>query len=104
MNNALSEEQREGIRKMARESATRDSPLSNFDRDIIGNPSVRVNVPLRDTVELRVHLDCLANAVERARAVLSYQGKDQRAAILTVRGLLRQAHKKMNVYRVMRRD
>ena len=92
------------IAKMARETATRDSPLPNFDRDLIGNPSVRINVPLRDTAELRVHLDYLAGAVERARAVLSYQGKDQRAAIMAVRGLLRQAHQKMNVYRVMRRD
>ena len=94
----------EAIRKMARETAHRDSPLSEFDRDIIGKPSVRVNVPLRDTAELKVHLDLLANAVERSRAILSYQSKDQRAAILAVRGLLRQAHLKMNVYKVMRRD
>lgn len=94
----------DAIRRMARETEHRDSPLSEFDRDLIGRASVRVNVPLRDTAELKVHLDYLASAVERARAILSYQGKDQRAAILAVRGLLREAHRKMNVYRVMRRD
>jgi hypothetical protein len=92
------------IRQMARDTATKDSPLSDFDRDIIGKPAVRVNVPLRDVAELAIHLRYLAEAVERARAILSYQGKDQRAAILAVRGLLRQAHLKLNTYKVVRRD
>lgn len=100
----LTESDREAIRKMARETEFRDSPLSEFDRDLIGKPSVRVNVPLRDAQELAVHLRYLSEAVERARAILSYQGTDQRAAILSVRGLLRQAHMKINTYRVMRRD
>ena len=102
----LSEDQRAAIRKMARETADdkRDGVLTDFDKMILGRPSVRVNVPLRDTVKLAKHLEVLAAAVERARAVVSYRQKDERATLLAVRGLLRDANQKMNAYRALRWD
>jgi hypothetical protein len=40
----------------------------------------------------------------RSRVILSYAQKDERGTILAVRGLLREANKKVNAYRRIRAD
>ncbi len=104
MNNALTEGQLEAIRKMARESGDKDGVLSNFDKDLIGYSKVRIDLPLRDTRMMSKHLEVLAAAIDRCRVILSYQQKDERGSILAVKGLLREANKKVNAYRRIRPD
>lgn len=106
MNTELTEAQRADIRKMARESGDPDKEgvLTNFDRDILGANRVRIDIPLRDTVMLAKHLDVLAGAIDRCRVILSYKQRDERATLLATRGLIRDAHKKINAYKRMRRD
>jgi hypothetical protein len=78
--------------------------LTDFDRLLIGNERVQVRLPLRDTKMLAKHLDILAAAIDRSRAVLSYGVRDERGALLMVRALLREANQKINAYRRIRPD
>ena len=94
----------EAIRQSARDSATKDGVLTDFDRLLVGNERVQVRVPLRDTKMLAKHLDILAAAIDRSRAVLSYGVRDERGALLMVRALLREANQKINAYRRIRPD
>lgn len=94
----------DAIRQAARDSADKDGILTDFDRLILGNERVQVRIPLRDTKMLAKHLDILSAAVDRSRAVLSYGVRDERGALLMVRGLLRDANKKINAYKRIRPD
>lgn len=94
----------EAIRQSARDSADKDGVLTDFDRLLVGNERVQVRMPLRDTKMLAKHLDILAAAVDRSRAVLSYGVRDERGALLMVRALLREANQKINAYRRIRPD
>lgn len=94
----------EAVRQSARDSADKDGILSNFDLLILGNERVQVRIPLRDTKMLAKHLDLLAAAIDRSRAILSYGVRDERGALLMVRGLLREANQKINAYRRIRPD
>lgn len=94
----------EAVRQMARDVMADKDGLTEFDRDIIGYSSVRVNLPLRDTVAMAKHLAILSEAIHQARAILSYRTKNERSSILTVRGLLRQANQKINPYKRVRID
>lgn len=94
----------DAIRQAARDSADKDGILTDFDRLILGNERVQVRIPLRDTKMLAKHLDILSAAVDRSRAVLSYGVRDERGALLMVRGLLRDANKKINAYKRIRQD
>lgn len=94
----------EAIRQMASDSADKDGVLTDFDKDLIGYSKVRIDLPLRDTRMMAKHLDVLAAAIDRSRVILSYAQKDERGSILAVRGLLREANKKVNAYRRIRVD
>lgn len=94
----------EAVRRMARDSADREGVLTQFDRDLIGSARVRIELPLRCTKALAQHLKLLAGAVERGQAVLSYRTQDERASLLAVRGLVREANQKINSYRRIRTD
>jgi len=94
----------EAIRKAARDSADKDGVLTNFDLLLVGNERVQVRVPLRDTKMLAKHLDVLAAAVDRSRAILSYGVRDERGSLLAVRALLREANQKINAYKRIRPD
>lgn len=94
----------QAIREMARDVMTDRDGLAQIDRDIIGNGKVRIDLPLRDTQMMAKHLEVLAAAIDRCRMILSYKTKDERGSILAVRGLLREANKKVNAYRRIRSD
>lgn len=94
----------DAIRQMARDSDHKDGVLTAFDKDILGSSKVRVDVPLRDTVMLAKHLEILAAAIDRCRIILSYKQRDERGSLLAVRGLMREANKKINAYRRIRAD
>lgn len=100
----LTQTQREAIRKMARESDTKDGVLTDFDTLILGKERVRVDLPLRDTVMVAKHLDVLAGAIDRCRAMLAYRQRDERGSLLAIRALLREANQKINAYRRIRQD
>lgn len=101
----LTETQRAEIRQMARDTANpEEGVLTNFDRLILGTERVRMDMPLRDTVMLAKHLEVLAAAVDRCRIIVSYKVRDERATLLAVRGLLRDANKKINAYKRVRTD
>lgn len=94
----------DAIRDMARNSADKEGVMTDFDRLLVGDSAVQVRIPLRDTQMTAKHLAVLAEAVERARAHLSYKTADERASLLTVRSLLRTANKKINAYKRLRTD
>jgi hypothetical protein len=92
------------VRKMARDVMQDRDHLSRFDRDLIGRPSARLDVKLQDTASLRNNLAVLRAAIERCEAILSYKTLDERASLMAVRGLLREANQKINAYRRIRPD
>lgn len=94
----------EAVRRMARDVMADKDGLSQYDQDIIGYSKVRIDLPLRDTQMMKKHLEVLAAAIDRSRVILSYAQKDERGTILAVRGLLREANKKVNAYRRIRAD
>lgn len=104
MNTELTDAQRADIRQMARDVMADKDGMAEIDRDLIGYSKVRIDLPLRDTRMMAKHLELLAAAIDRARVILSYQQKDERGSILAVRGLLREANKKVNAYRRIRAD
>lgn len=101
---SLSETQREAIRQMARETANKEGVLTDFDLLILGKERVRIDLPLRDTQMVAKHLDVLAGAIDRCRAMLAYRQRDERGSLLAIRALLREANQKINAYRRIRQD
>lgn len=90
-------------KQIAAESLGSGDVLSEFDRNIVGGDSVRLNLPLRDPVECRRHLALLEDTVHRLRMLLEERRPD-RSLLFMVRGELRSLNKKLNAYRVTRRD
>ena len=96
------------ISQMARAVIAEDKrggdSLASFDRSIVGDAAIRILIPLQNTAATAKHLEILAAAVERARAMLSYRIRDERALLSAVRSILREANKRVNAYRRIRRD
>jgi hypothetical protein len=90
------------VRQMARDEMKREDHLSEMDRSIIGTAAVRMDIKLQDTTQVLEALSVLESAISRCRAILSYKMLDERAALLTVRMLLREANQKNNKYRRIR--
>ena len=90
-------------KQIAAESLGSGDVLSEFDRNIVGGESVRLNLPLRDPVECRRHLALLEDTAHRLRMLLEERRPD-RSLLFMVRGELRSLNKKLNAYRVTRRD
>jgi len=78
--------------------------LNPLDRLVVGDAAVRILLPLRNTAETAKHLQILATEVERARMMLSHRIRDERGLLLAVRSILRDANKKINPYRRVRKD
>ena len=89
-------------KRIAEESLSSDV-LSEFDRNIVGGDSVRLSLPLRDPVECRRHLALIEDAAHRLRMLLEERRPD-RSLLFMVRGELRQLNRKLNAYRIVRRD
>ena len=90
-------------RKIAKESELSGDRLSEFDRDIVGGESVRLNLPLRDPSECRRHLALIEDTAHRLRMLLEERRPD-RSLLFMVRGEIRHLNKKLNAYRTTRRD
>lgn len=88
-------------RQIAAESLLTD-PLTQFDRDIIGSDSVRINIPLRDPAQLKHHLQVLNATIHECILLLDRGGSKDRSLIFDVRGRIRMTGKKINCFRKMR--
>lgn len=85
-------------RTIAQESRGGLDTLGQFDRAIVGAKNVRLNLPLRDPVEVKRHLSMIEDTVHRLRLLLE-ERKPDRSLLFMVRGELRQLNQKLNAYR-----
>lgn len=78
-------------------------PLTDFDRTLVGEESVRLLLPLRDPEHLRHHLKLLQRTIHDCIAIVEQSGRNPRGVLLDVRGRMRDVNRQINVYRRIRR-
>lgn len=103
-------ERRRLARENVRSSAPKDEDvdprevLSTWSREMrVLVRNARINIPLRDPIEVRRHLALIEDVIHNLRVQLVQRGSDESLLILA-RGTLRTLNQRINAYRKPAQD